>query len=323
MMGIERIVTDAMVFEIADSLAASGQKVTNRAIWSAIGGGSMTTISQALRHWKEKQVLQVAQPVERAPLPVALVDILHHATAQLWEAAQAETKAELEQLAQATNARIAEAHAERDDTLAELQATVEELDQVRADLNAVQTELNSKAQQLASCIAEIASLKAELNAQTLATTEATHRAETVEAVRVELQARAEQLTHLLEHEQAVRLAENNQAKTESTKAMQQLTKAQKEAENARIAEQTCQAHLDAAAREIEALKAQLREERNTAKKSAELAAELKGRLFAVEEVKPKPAKVVTESKVEQLDAEQLVKVTTSRKTKQKAAKDIG
>jgi hypothetical protein len=46
-------------------------------------------------------------------------------------------------------------------------------------------------------------------------------------------------------------------------------------------------------------------------------------LFAVEEVKPKPAKVVTESKVEQLDAEQLVKVTTSRKTKQKAAKDIG
>ena len=132
-MGIERIVTDAMVFEIADSLAANGEKVTNRAIWSAIGGGSMTTISQALRHWKEQQEIQVSQPIERAPLPASVLDVLHQAAAQLWETAQAETKAELEQLAQATNARIAEAHAERDDTLAELQATAEELEQVRAE----------------------------------------------------------------------------------------------------------------------------------------------------------------------------------------------
>jgi hypothetical protein len=111
---------------------------------------------------------------------------------------------------------------------------------------------------------------------------------------------------------------------EANAIKQQLTKAQKEAESARIAEQACQAHLDAAAREIEALKDQVREERNTAKKSAELAAELKGRLFAVEEAKPKPAKVVAESKVEQLDAEQFVKVATPRKTKQKTAvKDVG
>jgi chromosome segregation ATPase len=285
MMGIERIVTDAMVFEIADSLAANGEKVTNRAIWSAIGGGSMTTISQALRHWKEQQELQVNQPIERAPLPAAVVDVLHHAAAQLWEAAQAETKAELEQLAQATNARIAEAHAERDDTLAELQATAEELEQVRAELNAVQAEINSQAKQLATNADQITALKAALNTQIIATTEAKHRAETVEAVRVELQARAEQLTSLLEHEQATRLAENNQAKAEATAIKQQLIKAQKEAENARIAEQTCQAHLDAAAREIETLKAQVREERNTAKKSAELAAEFKGRLFAGEEAK--------------------------------------
>ncbi len=286
-MGIERIVTDAMVFEIADSLAANGEKVTNRAIWSAIGGGSMTTISQALRHWKEQQEIQVSQPIERAPLPASVLDVLHQAAAQLWETAQAETKAELEQLAQATNARIAEAHAERDDTLAELQATAEELEQVRAERDTAQAEIDNQAKQLATNAEQIAAL----NTQTIATTEAAHRAEIVEAIRVELQARAEQLTSLLEHEQAARLAESKQAKAEATANAQQLTKARKEAENARIAEQACQSRLEASAREIEALKAQIKEERSEAKKSAELAAELKGQLLIFGEVSsdPEPA----------------------------------
>ena len=251
----------------------------------------MTTISQALRHWKEQQELQVSQPIERAPLPASVLDVLHQAAAQLWETAQAETKAELEQLAQATNARIAEAHAERDDTLAELQATAEELEQVRAERDTAQAELDNQSKQLATNAEQITALKAALNTQTIATTEAAHRAETVEAIRVELQARAEQLTSLLEHEQAARLAENKQAKAEATANAQQITKARKEAENARIAEQACQAHLEAAAREIEALKAQIKEERNEAKKSAELAAELKGQLLIFGEVSsdPEPA----------------------------------
>jgi len=116
-MAIERIVTDEAVFEIADQLTADGEKVTNRAIWTAIGGGSMTTISQSLRHWRERQELKVSQPIERTPLPSALIDIFQTAAAQLWDAALAETKAELEQLAQATNARIAEAQSERDEAV--------------------------------------------------------------------------------------------------------------------------------------------------------------------------------------------------------------
>ena len=186
-MAIERIVTDETVFEIADQLTANGEKVTNRAVWSAIGGGSMTTISQALRRWKERQVLQVTQPIERTPLPASLVDVLHNAATQLWEAAQAETKSELEQLALATNARIAEAQSERDDTLAELQTTAEELEQVKAERDAAHAEIDSKAQQLATRAAELATLQTELNTQALASTQATHRAETAEAVRAELQ----------------------------------------------------------------------------------------------------------------------------------------
>src|SRR5574343_1590542 len=102
--------------------------------------GSMTTISNALRRWRENQELQVNQSIERTPLPVAMVEVLHHAAAQLWDAAQTETKAELEQLAQATNARIAEAHSERDEALAELQATAEELEQTKAEFGALRIE---------------------------------------------------------------------------------------------------------------------------------------------------------------------------------------
>ena len=251
-MAIERIVTDETVFEIADQLTANGEKVTNRAVWSAIGGGSMTTISQALRRWKERQVLQVTQPIERTPLPASLVDVLHNAATQLWEAAQAETKSELEQLAQATNARIAEAQSERDDTLAELQTTAEELEQVKAERDAAQAEIDSKAQQLANRTAELATLQTELNAQALASTQATHRAETAEAARTELLARVEQLTSLLTGEQTAR----HQAETDANALHSTLAKqtAEREASDRRAADIETRATA-----EISAIKAERQE----------------------------------------------------------------
>jgi len=251
-MAIERIVTDETVFEIADQLTANGEKVTNRAVWSAIGGGSMTTISQALRRWKERQVLQVTQPIERTPLPASLVDVLHNAATQLWDAALAETKSELEQLAQATNARIAEAQSERDDTLAELQTTAEELEQVKAERDAAQAEIDSKAQQLANRTAEMATLQTELNAQALATTQATHRAETAEAARTELLARVEQLTSLLTGEQTAR----HQAETDANALRSTLSKqtAEREASDRRAADIETRATA-----EISAIKAERQE----------------------------------------------------------------
>lgn len=198
----EKLVSDEMVFDIAEQLTAKGEKVTNRAVWSAIGGGSMTTISNALRRWRENQELQVNQSIERTPLPAAMVEVLHHAAVQLWDAAQTETKAELEQLAQATNARIAEAHSERDEALAELQATAEELEQTKTELGALQVVTD------------------ELRAQTVLVTEAIHRAETAEAVNVEMNARVEQLSGFLVNEQNAR----KQAESELVKAQNEIAK---------------------------------------------------------------------------------------------------
>lgn len=249
-MAIERIATDETVFEIADQLTANGEKVTNRGIWTAIGGGSMTTISQSLRRWKEQQEIQVTQPIERTPLPAALVDIFQTAAAQLWDAALTETKSELEQLAQATNARIAEAHAERDDTLTELQTTAEDLEQVKAERDAAQAEIHSQAQQLATSAAEIAKLKAELNAQVLATTQATHHADITEAARAELKTRADQLSELLRDEQAAHLATQGRQQADIDRARAEATQ---QAEKAEETIRTLRAALEKAQRDKDRL----------------------------------------------------------------------
>ena len=127
MAGLEKIVTDERVFAIADRLSAEGSKVSNRVLWDHLGGGSMTTIAGALRRWRERQQIQAETPAVRAPLPETVDQALREAAGQLWKAAQEETQREIERLSEAATARVAEAVAERDSALAELQATVEEL----------------------------------------------------------------------------------------------------------------------------------------------------------------------------------------------------
>jgi chromosome segregation ATPase len=297
-MGIERIVTDEAVFEAADRLADDGEKPTNRAIWNAIGGGSMTTISQALRRWRERQELQIEPQVERVPLPAAVADVLHDAAAKLWQAAMDETKAELEQLAQATNARVAEAQAERDEALAELQTTAEELEQAKV-------EVGRQAEQLAAGADEMEQLRVTVQQYADATDAATHRADTAEAARAELQARVEQLTALLEREQAAHAKAEAEAKVNgelsaelrakldaserraaeiearATTSEQAAEQARREAETARIAEQAGQARLESAAREIEVLRADKAAAEDRYRKAADSAARWQGRLEAL------------------------------------------
>ncbi len=69
MAGLDKIVTDELVFSIADRLSAEGRKVSNRVLWDHIGGGSMTTIAGALRRWRERQQIRSELPAERIALP--------------------------------------------------------------------------------------------------------------------------------------------------------------------------------------------------------------------------------------------------------------
>lgn len=93
-------------------------------------------------------------------------------------------------------------------------------------------------------------------------------------------------------QEAVNLADQLTTELETLRAevkrqAEQLKQSQKEAENARVAEQACQARLESATREIAALKTQNDKERETARSAIEAAAELRGRLSVFEEVAAK------------------------------------
>ena len=185
MAGLDKIVTDELVFSIADRLTAEGRKVTNRVLWDHIGGGSMTTIAGALRRWRERQQIRSELPAERMALPESVGLALRGAVEQLWAAAQGETQREIDRLTEVSNARVAEAVAERDSALAELQATVEELQAAQVRLGELQGELQDARRE-----------GEEVHAELVRATEQAGQAE-VRAVEIERRAddlRAELLT---------------------------------------------------------------------------------------------------------------------------------
>ena len=206
MAGLEKIVTDERVFDIADRLMGEGRKVSNRMVWDQVGGGSMTTIAGALRRWRERQQLKAEPPAARTPLPDAVASAMRDAVERLWGAAQEETQKEIDRLTQAMNARVAEAVAERDSALAELQSTVEELQDVQDRAAEVEAELRGAHQAGEALRAELAS--------------AVERAGRAEARAVEIERRADGLQAELGrvHGEAQAGVDRDQARREAAEA---------------------------------------------------------------------------------------------------------
>lgn len=192
-MALETIATDEAVFKAADDLIAAGKKASVRAISAELGGGGMNTISAALRRWKHNQELKTTETIARADLPSNLIDVMHSATAEIWNAALAETKAEIEQLTLSFNARLAEAHQEREDALLELEEATQELECLKSENEILTMKCNAF-----EAVQEIN--KQEKDSLKNRAETAEHKAETENAARLELIARVEQITELLKQE---------------------------------------------------------------------------------------------------------------------------
>lgn len=226
MAGLDKIVTDELVFGIADRLTTVGGKVSNRLIWSEIGGGSMTTIAASLRRWRERQELKAEEPVQRAPLPEPVGEAMRESVDRLWKAAQAETQKDIERLTQAMNERVAEATSERDEALSELQSTVEELQAAQARGAGLDAELVIARK-------ERDGLRAQLAA-------AVERAGTAETRAVEIERRADDLGGELGRVHA-------EAATERERQAQDLVRLRTELDHARAEVATVRATADALA----------------------------------------------------------------------------
>jgi chromosome segregation ATPase len=145
-------ITTADIHAAAAALAAQGRRPTLAAVRTALGGGSFSTIGEALKTWHAPAV---QEPQDQA-VPEALTDGAARMAAALWvqatEQAQqgiADARRELEQQRTTLEAQRQEAVEAADALAAQLADTRQELETARKGLEALRTELATTRERLA------------------------------------------------------------------------------------------------------------------------------------------------------------------------------
>ena len=185
-------ITTADIHAAADRIAESGQQPTLAAVRSALGGGSFTTISEAMKAWKATQ--QAAAVPMREAAPAAVTERMGELAAEVWGVAIGMANDRLASEREALEV----ARQEMEQAQAE---AVELADQVAADLDAARAQIESQAAALKQAEAQAAQLAAAQEA-----------AHTAQAALAEAQKRADGLAALLEQERAA--TKEAQAKAE-------------------------------------------------------------------------------------------------------------
>ena len=201
------------IHAVADELEAAGQKPTLAAVRRAVGGGSFTTISEAMGQWRAQRAARVAAPLHD-PAPQAVADRLQELGAEVWSVALG-----------IANERLAAERAALDEMRVKLEAQQQEAAELADQLAA---ELEEVKHQLTAALAERANARAEsdrLRAQ-LATSQ--ERSATAEARAVELRT---ELDHAHRERGELRAAqEAARAERDALQAELVTTKAKAEAE---------------------------------------------------------------------------------------------
>lgn len=132
-------ITTEQIHATADQLASEGIKPTQTAVRERLGGGSFTTIVEALKTWRQEQhtTAQLAEVV----LPNDLAERSHALIAQLWKTAQSLANERLTKEREALEHKEALMTAE----VEEAQQIVKTLEGEQAELTAQLDELNNKA----------------------------------------------------------------------------------------------------------------------------------------------------------------------------------
>jgi len=166
--------TQERIFAIADQLVASGQRPTLAAVRKALGGGSYTTLQQAMSEWKAaRQEKQASRP--EAP-PPAVAERMSDAAMSVWQVALevANTRLsaerhELEQTRLTLEAERREAAELADRLAAEvdgLQAKLEALEKTLSEERATAMQMaNEASAQKAAFEATIAQMQKQLQEQ--------------------------------------------------------------------------------------------------------------------------------------------------------------
>lgn len=158
--------TEADIFKAADQLVQHGHKVTLETLRDALGGGSFSTISPALKAWRANQ--QQRQELSDIALPDALSQMHQQAIAEAWQLAQ---KLASDRLA-AERAQLDELRENLENEAEEQRRAVEILE---IELDDAQKNLASTTDQLTKSTAENHKIAAELSTAQAKISELTDR----------------------------------------------------------------------------------------------------------------------------------------------------
>lgn len=258
-------ITKTDIHATADKLAAEGTAPTLAAIRSALGGGSFTTISEAMKEWKASQQASAAPIRETAP--AAIAERMADAAAEAWAVALEMANDRLRSEREALDVARLEMEQSKSEA-AEL------ADQLAADLEAAQAIIEQQRQALASAEAQAgqqAAKGAELVQRLAEQTDAAHSAA---AALAETRGRIEQITAMLVQERTERAAAQKQASAaeqaaavltarlesaEQARAKAEKNEAQARAEAQKLGERTAALGAELKAAERRAIEAQDRE----------------------------------------------------------------
>ncbi|WP_371322842.1 DNA-binding protein [Dechloromonas sp. ZY10] len=300
-MAREATISQEQVNAAADAIRAAGQQPTARAVRDALGTGSMATILKLLQTWKAGQVK--AAPTD-VTLPPALSRYLVDFVAQEVAKGRAEIEAELVASQQATADLIAEnerqtaqienlsvnceaLNAEKAEISGRLAVMESDLAAARDTAQAAEQAAESTRTELAKAQlrleglprleSDLAAARADLAAALNRATEAEKSAAVASA---QLTAQAEKSAQL-SNDKALLSAKLESAEKQARADTQELS-------TLRLQVQAQQTALDTQTRELTDAKNTVKEARNEAKKSGEIAAELRGQLAAkTTAIKPK------------------------------------
>ncbi|MGY6217350.1 DNA-binding protein [Methylolobus aquaticus] len=133
-------ITKEQIWRVADEMLEAGESPTLAAVRKKIGGGSFTTISEAIKEWRQRA--QERAKVDEVVVPDEIRDLMTGAGKALWQTALDLARAEIDGVRRALEAREKEIAQERTEALALA-------DQVSAELEQAQAEIASLKEQLA------------------------------------------------------------------------------------------------------------------------------------------------------------------------------
>lgn len=134
-------ITPEQIIETAEALVERGESATLAAVRRELGGGSYTTISEALKGWRERRQLTQAR-AEAVQVPARVQDALVQAGVLVWTEAVRQHAAQLAAEREALDL-------ERQRNEGERREAVELADQVSRDLDQVRAERDQALQDLA------------------------------------------------------------------------------------------------------------------------------------------------------------------------------